>query len=149
MIGKTLSHFKITAKLGEGGMGEVYRALDTKLDREVALKVLPAELAADSERLDRFKREAKALAALDDPGIVTIYSVDQAVLGKPDLRREGHDPEGGHDLNSAGVQDRVPLSSGHVPAQDRVPESARRYLARQSVSARSWASNSSSRLRGI
>ncbi len=77
MIGKTLSHFKITAKLGEGGMGEVYRALDTKLDREVALKVLPVELAADSERLDRFKREAKALAALDDPGIVTIFSVEE------------------------------------------------------------------------
>lgn len=77
MIGKTLSHFKITAKLGEGGMGEVYRAVDTKLDREVALKVLPVELAADPERLDRFKREAKALAALDHAGIVTIHSVEE------------------------------------------------------------------------
>jgi len=56
----------------------VYAALDTKLDREVAVKVLPAELAADPERLDRFKREAKSLATLDHPGIVTIHSVEEA-----------------------------------------------------------------------
>ena len=59
-------------------MGEVYRATDTKLGRDVALKVLPAEMASNPERLERFRREAKALAALDHPGIVTVYSVEEA-----------------------------------------------------------------------
>jgi serine/threonine protein kinase len=78
LIGRSLSHFKIIAKLGEGGMGEVYRAEDTKLKREVALKVLPSELAGSQERLQRFQREAETLAGLDHPNIVTIYSVEQA-----------------------------------------------------------------------
>jgi hypothetical protein len=59
-------------------MGEVYRAADTKLGRDVALKVLPAGMASSPERLERFRREAKALAALDHPGIVTVYSVEEA-----------------------------------------------------------------------
>ena len=62
MIGKTLSHFKITAKLGEGGMGEVWRAEDTKLGREVTVEVLPADFNQDAEHLARFEREAKVLA---------------------------------------------------------------------------------------
>jgi serine/threonine protein kinase/Tfp pilus assembly protein PilF len=78
VIGRTLAHYRITAVIGAGGMGEVYRATDTKLGREVALKVLPAEMAASPERLERFQREAKALAALDHPGIVTVYSVEEA-----------------------------------------------------------------------
>ena len=78
MIGRTLSHYEITAKLGEGGMGEVWRATDASLNREVAIKLLPAELAADPERLERFKREAQAIAALNHPNIVTIHSVEEA-----------------------------------------------------------------------
>jgi non-specific serine/threonine protein kinase len=78
LIGRTLAHYRITAKVGEGGMGEVYRATDTRLGREVAIKVLSAELAASQERLERFQREARALAALDHPGIVTVYSVEEA-----------------------------------------------------------------------
>ncbi len=73
MIGQTLAHYRIIAKLGEGGMGEVYRATDTRLDREVAIKVLPPHLAADVEALARFEREAKAVAALSHPNILAIF----------------------------------------------------------------------------
>src|SRR3990172_5687062 len=76
MIGRTLSHYRIVEKLGEGGMGEVYVADDTKLDRKVALKVLPPEMAS-SERRARFEREAKAVAALNHPNIVHVYSVEE------------------------------------------------------------------------
>jgi serine/threonine protein kinase/tetratricopeptide (TPR) repeat protein len=78
MIGTDLAHYRITGELGAGGMGTVYRATDTKLSREVALKVLPAEMAADPERLDRFRREASMLAALDHPGVVGVYSVEES-----------------------------------------------------------------------
>jgi serine/threonine protein kinase len=75
--GTRLGPYEIQSSLGAGGMGEVYRATDTKLSRDVALKVLPAEMAHDPERLARFRREAKALAQLDHTHIVTIYSVDR------------------------------------------------------------------------
>src|SRR5271170_2087452 len=78
MIGETIGSYRITAKLGAGGMGEVYRARDTKLDREVAIKVLPAALAQDPERLARFEREAKVLASLNHPNIATIHGVEEA-----------------------------------------------------------------------
>ena len=78
MVGQTLGHYKILDKLGAGGMGEVYRAEDTTLKRQVALKVLPSELAASQERLERFQREAETLAALDHPNIVHIYTVEEA-----------------------------------------------------------------------
>jgi len=71
--GTRLGSYEITAKLGEGGMGEVYRARDTKLQRDVAIKVLPAEFAADRERLERFDREARAVAALSHPNILAIF----------------------------------------------------------------------------
>ncbi len=78
MIGRTISHYRVEAKLGEGGMGEVYRAHDTRLDRDVALKILPAEVAADPERRARFERESRAIAAINHPHIVTIHSVEEA-----------------------------------------------------------------------
>ncbi|MGB5174829.1 MAG: protein kinase [Thermoanaerobaculia bacterium] len=78
LIGETLGHYKVTEKLGAGGMGEVYRARDLTLDRDVALKVLPQDLSSDPERLDRFEREAKAVAALNHPNIVTLFSVEKA-----------------------------------------------------------------------
>jgi len=78
LSGAKLGAYEIRSALGAGGMGEVYRALDTKLGRDVALKVLPAEMAQDAERLGRFRREAKVLAQLDHPNIVTIYSVEES-----------------------------------------------------------------------
>jgi len=77
MIGQTLGHYKILDKLGAGGMGEVYRAEDTTLKRQVALKVLPPDLAASQERLERFQREAESLAAVNHPNIVHVYSVEE------------------------------------------------------------------------
>ena len=75
--GKTLAHYRIERQIGQGGMGAVFLAEDTKLDRQVALKVLPGKMGSDPDRLERFQREAKAVAALNHPHIVTIYSVEE------------------------------------------------------------------------
>ena len=78
MIGKTLSHYKVIEKIGQGGMGEVYRAEDTNLSREVAIKVLPEQFTQDPQRLARFEREAKLLASLNHPNIAAIYGLEEA-----------------------------------------------------------------------
>src|SRR5512137_1808766 len=77
MIGKTLGHYQIIEKLGEGGMGVVYKAHDTHLDRFIAIKVLAAEKVADSDRKRRFVQEAKAASALNHPNIIHVYDIDQ------------------------------------------------------------------------
>src|SRR5579863_3045633 len=76
--GTRLGSYEIVAQVGAGGMGEVYRAHDSKLSRDVAIKVLPEAFAHDAERLSRFQREAKMLAALNHPNIATIYGLEQS-----------------------------------------------------------------------
>jgi serine/threonine protein kinase len=76
--GTRLGRYEIRSKIGEGGMGEVYLAQDTRLDRKVALKILPADVADNRDRMNRFVREARAASALNHPNIITIHEIDQA-----------------------------------------------------------------------
>jgi serine/threonine protein kinase len=76
VIGKTLGPYQVLSKLGEGGMGEVYGARDTRLKRDVAIKVLPAAFATESDRLVRFQREAELLATLNHPNIAAVYGLE-------------------------------------------------------------------------
>ena len=75
-----IAHYKLTAKLGEGGMGAVYRATDTKLNREVAIKVIPDVFANDADRMARFRREAQVLASLNHPNIAAIYGIEDNAI---------------------------------------------------------------------
>jgi serine/threonine-protein kinase len=95
VIDSSLSHYRITSRLGAGGMGEVCRATDTKLNREVAIKVLPAQVAGDPERLARFRREAQLLAALNHPHVA-----DTARRRRPLVRRgPGQDRGSAHAMS--------------------------------------------------
>src|SRR5271169_4728906 len=78
--GDRLGNYEILAPIGAGGMGEVYRAKDTKLDRDVAIKILPESFAHDPERIARFEREAKVLAALNHPNVAQIYGLEERAL---------------------------------------------------------------------
>ena len=83
VAGTRLGPYEIQSAIGAGGMGEVYKARDTRLDRTVAIKILPAELSADPERRTRFEREARAVAALSHPHICTLYDIGEAVRRIP------------------------------------------------------------------
>src|SRR5258708_29897788 len=76
----TIAHYRIVSKLGDGGMGAVYRATDSKLNRDVAIKILPPAFAEDSARMARFEREAQTLAALNHPNIAAIYGIEQGAI---------------------------------------------------------------------
>ena len=104
MIGNTISHYRILELIGKGGMGEVYLAEDLELGRQIALKMLPPELVNEPDRLERFRREAKTLAALNHPNIVTIHSVETVDLEAPgpkpqDPGQEGQAPPGSSPLH--------------------------------------------------
>jgi serine/threonine-protein kinase len=94
-----IAHYRIIAKLGEGGMGAVYRATDTKLGRDVAIKVLPEAFAQDSGRMARFEREAHALASLNHPNIAAIYGIEQGALIMELV--EGYDLKGPFPIDTA------------------------------------------------
>src|SRR6202158_2486298 len=102
-VGTKIGAYEILAPLGKGGMGEVYRARDTKLDREVAIKVLPSALAQDPERLTRFEREAKVLASLNHPNIAQIYGIEESSSGRALVMElvPGHTLEGPLPLREA------------------------------------------------
>src|SRR5437868_6163510 len=78
--GARFDHYEVLSQLGAGGMGEVYLAADTKLDRKVALKLLPPDFTTDAERVRRFIQEAKAASALNHPNILTVYEIGEAAL---------------------------------------------------------------------
>src|SRR5512147_3189001 len=110
MIGKSLSHYQIVEKLGSGGMGEVYRAHDSRLGRDVAIKVLPELFANDPERLARFTREAQMLASLNHPNIAAIYGIEESA----DARALVMELVCGDDLS-------VLIARGPIPLADSLP----------------------------
>jgi len=123
MIGTTLAHYRITAALGAGGMGEVWRAEDTKLGREVALKVLPEEFAKDPERMARFEREAKVLASLNHPNIATLFGLETAIPSGADSDADSDAGETtflamelveGEDLSER-------IKRGPIPVEEAIP----------------------------
>ena len=92
MMEQTIAHYRITDKIGQGGMGEVYRATDTKLNRDVAIKVLPESFAEDRDRMARFSREAQVLASLNHPNIAAIHGLEEYEDQQAFLKAHGSDP---------------------------------------------------------
>jgi serine/threonine-protein kinase len=86
----SIAHYRIVSKLGEGGMGAVYRATDTKLNRDVAIKVLPPAFAEDTARMKRFERETQVLASLNHPNIAAVYGVEERALVNAGISRRVH-----------------------------------------------------------
>jgi eukaryotic-like serine/threonine-protein kinase len=121
--GDSIAHYRIVSRLGEGGMGEVYLATDTKLDRSVALKVLPAGVAHDPGRMERFEREAKAASALNHPNVAHIYEIGddkgihflvmEFIEGEPLDRRIAGKPIASHEIAEIAVQIADALDAAH------------------------------------
>jgi serine/threonine-protein kinase len=112
--GTILAHYRMTAKLGAGGMGEVWRATDEKLGREVALKVLPEEFAKDPERMARFEREAKVLASLSHPNISTLYGLETVDAGSSSTTFLAMELVEGEDLSER-------IKRGPIPVDEAIP----------------------------
>ena len=137
MIGCRLGAYEITAPLGEGGMGEVYRATDSKLKREVAIKVLPEAFADDAERLARFEREAQLLAQLQHPNIASIYGIEEATACAPSARGRRTTPL--HGARRGRLSERLKRgpspSTRPSPSPARSPRLSRRRMKRGSSTA--------------
>ena len=135
MIGKTVGHYRITAKLGAGGMGEVFLAEDTRLDRKAAIKFLPAELADDPERRQRFLTEAKAASALNHPHVCVVYDVGETEDGLPFIAMEFVEGQSLDDAREArtarDLQGRRDRRSGgrRARCRPRPPDRASRHQA--------------------
>ena len=111
--GMRLGSYEIVALLGAGGMGQVYRAKDSRLKREVALKVLPADVAGDAERLARFQREAEVLASLNHPNIAQVYGIEANALVMELVE--------GEDLSQRIVKSAIPLDDA-LPIAKQIAE---------------------------
>ena len=119
--GFRLGSYEVTSKLGEGGMGEVWRATDTKLKREVAIKVLPAEFTEDAERLARFEREAQLLAQLQHPHIASIYGIEESGGTRAIVRLSSRDNGAASSLSASVGPSTSSRTSARVPPDSSIP----------------------------
>ena len=125
--GARLGPYEILSSLGAGGMGEVYRARDTKLNRDVAIKVLPDSFASDAERLARFTREAQTLASLNHPHIAQIYGLEEA----NGVRALVMELVEGEDLSQRIARGPIPIEK-RCPSRNRLPRRSKRRTSRRS-----------------